>query len=129
MCDYTLIAHEESKPGQFMNVTEVLAALSLEVLDAQIMTRKDGLVVDTFFVNDPDYHGQPPPRRVERVIQSILDAVKGSGGVSCGMRLDQVVDVCYVTNARGEKVLDPEECSGFQDSIQKAVDVFLDQAR
>ena len=45
-----------------------------------------------------------------------------------GTRLDQVVDVFYVTNSAGEKVLDPEVCSGIQDSIQKAVDVFLDQA-
>jgi [protein-PII] uridylyltransferase len=192
--EYTLIAHEECKPGLFMNVTGVLAALGLEVLDAQIMTRKDGFVVDTFFVSDPDYHGQPPPRRIERVTQTILDVVKGKESVEqivergrritfgkqfptgrkptevqidneisdhntvidvfadnkqgllfviaraifelglsvhsarIGTRLDQVVDVFYVTNSTGEKVLDPEVCRGIQDSIQKAVDGFLDQA-
>ncbi len=190
---YMLIAHEDSKPGLFMNVTGVLAALGLEVLDAQIMTRKDGFVVDTFFVSDPDYHGQPPPRRVQRVIQTILDVVKGKEAVDqivergrripfgkqfptgrkptevqidneisdhytvidvfaddkqgllfviaraifelglsvhsarIGTRLDQVVDVFYVTNPTDEKVSDPETCSGIQDSIQKAVDTFLDQ--
>ena len=194
ICEYTLIAYEESKPGLFMNVTGVLASLGLEVLDAQIMTRKDGLVVDTFFVSDPDYQGQPPPRRIERVIHTILDMVKGKEAVEeivergrritfgkqfptgrkptevqidneisdhfsvidvfaddkqgllfviaraifelglsvhsarIGTRLDQVVDVFYVTNSTGEKVLAPEVCSGIQDSIQKAVDAFLDQA-
>jgi len=193
ICEYALIAHEESKPGLFMNVTGVLAALGLEVLDAQIMTRKDGFVVDTFFVSDPDYHGQPPPRRIERVTQTILDVVKGKEAVEqiiergrritfgkqfptgrqptevqidneisdhntvidvfaddkqgllfviaraifelglsvhsarIGTRLDQAVDVFYVTNSTGEKVWEPEVCSGIQKSLQKAVDVFLDQ--
>jgi len=44
-----------------------------------------------------------------------------------GTRLDQAVDVFYVTNSTGEKVWDPEVCSGIQKSLQKAVDVFLDQ--
>ena len=55
-----------------MNVTGVLAAMGLQVLDAQIMTRTDGIVVDTFSVSDSDYEGQPPPRRVERVSQTIV---------------------------------------------------------
>jgi len=158
------------------------------------MTRKDGFVVDTFFVSDPDYHGQPPPRRIERVTETILDVVKGQEAVEqivergqrvtfgkqfptgrkptevkidneisdhntvidvfaddkqgllfviaraifelglsvhsarIGTRLDQVVDVFYVTNSAGEKVLDPEVCRGIQDSIQNAVDSFLDRA-
>ena len=45
-----------------------------------------------------------------------------------GTRLDQVVDVFYVTNAEGEKVLDPDQCHEIQESIQHAVDGFLDQA-
>ena len=192
--EYTLIAHEESKPGLFMKVTGVFAALGLEVLDAQIMTRKDRFVVDTFFVSDPDYHGPPPPRRIERVTETMIDVVKGKEAVEqivergrrvtfgkqfpmgrkptevqidneisdhntvidvfadnkqgllfvialaifelglsvhsarIGTRLDQVVDVFYVTDSAGEKVLDPEVCSGIQDSIQKAVDNFLDRA-
>ena len=191
--EYILIAHEECKPGLFMHVTGVLAALGLEVLDAQIMTRKDGFVVDTFFVSDPDYQGQPPPRRIKRVTQTILDVVKGKEAVEqivergrritfgkqfptgrkptevqidneisdhytvidvfadnkqgllfviaraifelelsvhsarIGTRLDQVVDVFYVTNSTGEKVEDPEVCSGIRDSVQKAVNGFLDQ--
>jgi [protein-PII] uridylyltransferase len=44
-----------------------------------------------------------------------------------GTRLDQAVDVFYVTNSRGEKVWDPEVCRGIQDSIQHAVDGFLDK--
>jgi [protein-PII] uridylyltransferase len=191
--EYMLIAHEKCKPGLFMNVTGVLAALGLEVLDAQIITRKDGYVVDTFFVSDPDYHGQPPPRRIERVSQTLVDVVTGEESVEkivergrritfgkqfptgrkptevqidneisdhytvidvfadnkqgllfviaraifelglsvhsarIGTRLDQVVDVFYVTNSAGKKVLNSDVCCGIQESIQKAADGFLDQ--
>ena len=64
-----------------MNMTGVLAALGLEVLDAQIVTRKDGVVVDSFSVKDPDYEGPPPPRRLERVSQAIIAVLKGDATV------------------------------------------------
>ena len=55
--------------------------MGLQVLDAQIMTRKDGLAVDTFFVSDPGYNGQPPPRRIEMVTQTIFRVLKGQAKV------------------------------------------------
>ncbi|MGB0911145.1 MAG: [protein-PII] uridylyltransferase [Nitrospirales bacterium] len=79
--EYTLLAHGGNKPGIFMNMTGVLAALGLEVLDAQIVTRKDGIVVDSFSVKDPDYEGPPPPRRLERVCETIINVLKGAEGV------------------------------------------------
>ena len=75
--EYTLLAHGGNKPGIFMNMTGVLAALGLEVLDAQIVTRKDGVVIDSFSVRDPDYEGPPPLRRLERVCQTIIKVLKG----------------------------------------------------
>ncbi|WP_454064446.1 [protein-PII] uridylyltransferase [Candidatus Nitrospira salsa] len=75
--EYTLVAYGGNKPGIFMNMTGVLAALGLEVLDAQIVTRKDGIVVDSFSVKDPDYDGRPPSRRLERVCQTAITVLKG----------------------------------------------------
>ncbi len=79
--EYTLITHGGNKPGIFMNMTGALAALGLEVLDAQIVTRKDGIVVDSFSVKDPDYEGPPPLRRLERVCQTIIKILKGEEAV------------------------------------------------
>ncbi|WP_447970579.1 [protein-PII] uridylyltransferase [Nitrospira sp. M1] len=90
--EYTLLAYGGNKPGIFMNMTGVLAALGLEVLDAQILTRKDGIVVDSFSVKDPDYDGAPPPRRLERVCQTVISVLKGEDTV------DQVF-------ARGKRVV------------------------
>ena len=43
-----------------------------------------------------------------------------------GTRLDQVADVFYVT-AESEKIQDPQICRHIQETIQKEVDIFLDQ--
>ncbi len=79
--EYTLIAYGGNRPGIFMNMTGVLAALGLAVLDAQIVTRKDGIVVDSFSVKDPDYEGPPPPRRIERVCQTIIQVLNAEQSV------------------------------------------------
>ena len=42
-------------------------------------------------------------------------------------RLDQVVDVFYVTTTAGEKIYDATHGEQIQEAIQKAVDAFLDE--
>jgi [protein-PII] uridylyltransferase len=192
ICEYLLMTHETMKPGIFMNATGVLAAMGLQVLDAQIVTRNDGIVVDTFSVSDPDYAGQPPAIRLEAVGQTIIGVLKGQESVDqvaarcqrvtfgrrfptgrqqtdvqidnetsdhytvidvfaddkqgllyiiaqaifelglsihtarIGTRLDQVVDVFYVTDSTSSKVHDPALCETIAQTIQRSVDTFLD---
>ena len=193
VCEYTLITDEEGKRGIFMNTTGVLAAMGLQVLDAHIVTRTDGIVVDTFSVSDPDYEGEPPIRRLERVVKMIIRVLKGEESVAqvveqgrrvnfgrrfptgrqptevqidnetsehysvidvfandqqgllyviacaiydlglsihsarIGTRLDQVVDVFYVSDGDGLKVRDPVTGESIRQTIRQAVDTFLDQ--
>jgi UTP:GlnB (protein PII) uridylyltransferase len=44
-----------------------------------------------------------------------------------GTRLDQVVDVFYVTNAQGDKISSGKECEEVQSIVDKAVNDFLDK--
>ncbi len=79
--EYVLITHEQTKPGIFMQVSGVLAAMGLEVLEAQIMTLQDGTVWDVFSVYDPDYEGSPPASRLEEVSKEIQEVVEGRESV------------------------------------------------
>ncbi len=74
-CEYAVITRNDVIPGIFSKISGVLAALGLHILDAQIVTRRDVVVVDTFQVSDPDYAGMPPAGRLEdvgRAIRSVL---------------------------------------------------------
>jgi [protein-PII] uridylyltransferase len=76
-CEYTVIAHDELTPGIFSKIAGVMACSGLQILDAQIVTRTDGIVVDTFQVTDPDYRGAPPADRMATVGDRIASVLKG----------------------------------------------------
>ena len=191
VCEYSLIAFESVASGIFMKMTGVLAAKGLRVLDAQIVTRPDGIVVDTFLVKDQDFSGEPTPARLEKVEKAIVSVLKGELSIEAfmkqnqrvsfrsrmpirrhptevkvdnepsdhftvidvfaddkqgllheiaktlyglglsvhsariGTRLDQVVDVFYVTEQNGNKVEDVRTRESIQTRLQEQVDRFL----
>ena len=77
VCEYTLIAFDSVSSGIFMKITGVLVAKNLRILDAQIVTRPDGIVVDTFLVKDLDFEGAPTPTRMKKVGDSLVSVLKG----------------------------------------------------
>ncbi|MBA5867126.1 MAG: [protein-PII] uridylyltransferase [Nitrospira sp. CR1.3] len=77
ICEYTVITHNEVTPGIFSKIAGVMAGSGLQILDAQILTRADGIVVDTFQVTDPDFHGEPPAERRHTVGDRIAAVLKG----------------------------------------------------
>jgi len=76
-CEYTVITHNDLTPGIFSKIAGVMACSGLQILDAQIVTRADGIVVDTFQVTDPDYQGAPPDDRRVTVGDRIAAVLKG----------------------------------------------------
>ncbi len=59
----------------FHKLTGALSSQGLEILAAQINTLADGLVLDRFFVNDPDYAEEPPASRIDAVCQALRTAL------------------------------------------------------
>ena len=76
-CEYTVLTFDGLTPGIFSKIAGVLAAKGLHILDAQIVTRLDGIVVDTFQVSDPDYTGAPSTERLHDVAESVSVALTG----------------------------------------------------
>lgn len=85
-CDYAVITRHDVIPGIVYKIAGVLAAMGLHILDAQIVTRRDDVVVDTFQVSDPDYAGVPPAERREAVGRAIRSVLLGEELVDHLMR-------------------------------------------
>jgi [protein-PII] uridylyltransferase len=61
------------RPGLFANIAGVLAAMNLDILSARIITRKDGLILDTFRISHMSMaEAVMKPQKWERV-QALLE--------------------------------------------------------
>ena len=67
----TVGTSEAVAPGIFHKLTGALTSQGLEIRSAQIHTLAEGLVLDRFWVHDPDYSGDPPPDRIQKIIQAV----------------------------------------------------------
>ena len=86
MCEYTVITHDTLTPGIFSKMAGAMAAEGLDILDAQIITRDDGIVVNSFKASDPDYVGVPPEDRRASVAETIIRVLKGEEDLDQLMR-------------------------------------------
>ena len=80
-CEFTVITHDTLTPGIFSKTAGVMAAQGLEIFDAQIITRNDGVVVNTFQASDPDFSGAPPVERLDDTAETIMRVLKGEESV------------------------------------------------
>ncbi|MBM4124050.1 MAG: [protein-PII] uridylyltransferase, partial [Nitrospira sp.] len=81
ICEYTVVTFNDLTPGIVSKIAGVMAVQGLQILDAQIVTRHDGIVVDTFQVVDPDYAGAPPPDRLSDTARTLVRVLKGDDTV------------------------------------------------
>ncbi|MGQ9575652.1 MAG: [protein-PII] uridylyltransferase [Thermoguttaceae bacterium] len=76
---FTIGTREQVVPGIFHRLAGALSSRGLEILSAQIHTLADGLVLDRFWVRDPDYAGQPPAERLEEVRRALVESLLSPG--------------------------------------------------
>ncbi len=80
-CEYTVVTFDRLTPGIFSKIAGVVAAKGLQILDAQIITRNDGIVADTFQVIDPDFVGAPPAERRKSIARAMVRILTGEESV------------------------------------------------
>jgi [protein-PII] uridylyltransferase len=71
----TVATSEKITPGIFHKLTGAISSRGLQIRAAQIHTLPDGLVIDRFWVHDPDFAGEPPRHRLEEIKQSLIQAL------------------------------------------------------
>ncbi len=189
--EYTVYTRDGLTPGIFSKIAGVLAAKGAQILDAQIATLADGIVVDVFRVLDPDCPDTHHPRRVRDISETIVAVLEGRREVEAllqeatrfgagrqgvplreptvvqvdnetsdqytiidvfaddrqgllyaitraifdlglsvhaariSTKLDQVVDVFYVTDQAGAKVNDPQWCEVMRETITTRIEEYL----
>jgi [protein-PII] uridylyltransferase len=77
---YVVGTHEQITPGVFHKLTGALASQGLEILSAEINTLADGMVLDRFYVHDPDYAERPPQERLDAVACELVQSLKSPQG-------------------------------------------------
>jgi len=124
-CEYTVITHDT--PGIVSKIAGVMASQRLQILDAQITTSNDGVVVNTFQASDPDFAGAPPAERGEFIAETIVRVLKGEETVERLIgRNSPLTSVSRLPAARQatEVQIDNDTCE--QSTI---VDVFADDTQ
>jgi len=76
---YVIGTREDVTLGIFHKLTGALSSRGLEILSAEINTLADGVVLDRFAVNDPDFTGPPPPERFAEVERKLVASLGPSG--------------------------------------------------
>lgn len=74
--DYTVYTKDSLTPGIFSKIAGVLAAKGVQILDAQIVTLADGVVVDVFRVMDPDCPEDVRDRRFREISDAIVGVLE-----------------------------------------------------
>lgn len=190
--EYTICTHESIASGVFHRLTGALTSQGLQILSAQINTLSQGMVLDRFWANDPDYVDEPPTSRLEDVCARLVDSLRAADGATPEFRktwssrgnapgtvlptrvrtdnstsahytiidvfaadqtgllyritrtlyelglsvwvakiathLDQVLDVFYVTDQAGQKILDESRLRQIQDRVLAEIEAHARQA-
>ncbi len=188
--EYTIGTYDDITPGIVFKLTGALSSQGLQILSADINTLVDGLVLDRFRVQDPDYTEGPPPERQQEIERRLKESLvsgqvppfrKVWGGASrksaealpklptqvrvdnstsqqftiidvfaadrtgllyttaralfelglsvslarIGTYLDQSVDVFYVTDQKGRKIVDDVRLEQIRTKLLETIERFL----
>ena len=110
--EITIGTREAIMQGVFHRLTGAVTSQRMKILAAEINTLADGLVLDRYFVQDPDHEGEPPAERLKdicaRIRQYLIDPA------------DQVPTFSAVWTTRGQRMA--------KEAIPIATDIKVDNS-
>lgn len=74
--EYSIGAQDNVCDGIFYRLAGALSSQGLQILSADIHSLHGSLVLDKFFVRDPDYSGEPVQNRFEEISQRLIEALQ-----------------------------------------------------
>jgi [protein-PII] uridylyltransferase len=77
--EYTVGTNESITPGVFHKLTGSVSGQGLQILSADINTLADGLVLDRFRVQDPDFSDKPSAERLEEIDRRLVESLTHGG--------------------------------------------------
>jgi [protein-PII] uridylyltransferase len=92
-------------PGLFSLIAGTLAAQGINILSAQIHTRADGIVIDTFQVNDPFGEAVTEEARWRRTLEALRRVLRGE------MSVEELLARRRAVHPAGEAVPGPPKIS------------------
>ncbi len=81
LVEFTVLTADDLTPGIFSKIAGALAAEGIQIISADIATRPDGLVLDTFFGTDTTFSGPPPAGRLTELASLIEEVLTGRRSV------------------------------------------------
>ncbi|MGE0606584.1 MAG: [protein-PII] uridylyltransferase [Pirellulales bacterium] len=73
--EFTVATNESIAPGVFHRLTGALSGKGLQIISAEINTLAEGLILDRFWVCDPDSADKPAPGRIEQITVALQAAL------------------------------------------------------
>lgn len=84
--EFVVGTFEDITPGVFHKLTGALATQRLQIHSAEINTLADALVLDRFYVSDPDFAEAPPQHRLDEVAAALIKALQAPHGTAPSFR-------------------------------------------
>ena len=100
-----LVVATQDVPGLFSLIAGTLASQGINILSAQIHTRADGIVLDTFQVNDPFGEAVTEEARWRRTLEALRRVLRGEASV------EDLLAQRRAVRASGEGVAGPPRIS------------------
>ncbi|HXG91530.1 MAG TPA: [protein-PII] uridylyltransferase [Blastocatellia bacterium] len=102
-----LTIYTQDSAGLIARIAGTLTASGINILSADVYTREDGLVIDTFKVCEPSGHSAVAPAAWPKVERNLKAAIEGSFNVAAAVEMQQAKAVRPIRRRKHHQPIKP----------------------